>query len=246
MENKVIAKIAGKELTTADYDLFMQKVPADQRAYAENPQAKPYFVEQFLTQHLFAAYGEELKLEETEEFAKLMETMKMEILSQMAMAKVMEGIEVSEEDIKAFYDVHGEMFGKPEQVSAKHILVEDEAKANELKEAIEKGEITFEDAAKADSTCPSKEQGGNLGMFGRGQMVPEFEEAAFAAELETVVGPVKTQFGFHLIKVEAHTEPEIPAYEDVKDQVAQQAEQQIKGSYFREKTNELKEKFLTI
>ncbi len=64
------------------------------------------------------------------------------------------------------------------------------------------GEKVFEDAAKEFSTCPSGQRGGDLGEFGKGQMVKEFEDAAFAAEIGHVVGPVKTQFGYHLIKVE--------------------------------------------
>ena len=63
-------------------------------------------------------------------------------------------------------------------------------------------ELTFEEAAVKYSTCPSKEEGGNLGSFGRGMMVPEFEEAAFNLDLNVVSEPVQTQFGYHLIKVE--------------------------------------------
>lgn len=83
-----------------------------------------------------------------------------------------------------------------ETVHAKHILVDDEDKCQEILEKIIGEETTFEDAAKEFSTCPSKEKGGDLGPFGRGQMVKEFEDAAFAAEVGHVVGPVKTQFGY--------------------------------------------------
>ena len=77
-----------------------------------------------------------------------------------------------------------------------------EEKAAEIMASIEKGDIAFEDAAKEYSSCPSNAQGGDLGEFGRGQMVPEFDQVAFEAEVGKVVGPVKTQFGYHLIKVE--------------------------------------------
>lgn len=87
------------------------------------------------------------------------------------------------------------------QVRASHILVNSEAQAQRLKAEIEKGEITFENAAKEYSLCPSGQNGGDLGYFGRNMMVKEFENAAFTLPLGKVSNPVKTQFGYHLIKV---------------------------------------------
>lgn len=87
------------------------------------------------------------------------------------------------------------------EVRAKHILVDTEAKANEILKKITDGELSFEDAAMQFSTCPSKQQGGDLGYFGRGAMVKEFEDAAFSTEKDKISAPVQTQFGWHLIKV---------------------------------------------
>lgn len=89
------------------------------------------------------------------------------------------------------------------QVSAKHILVSSEQEAQDLKTKIDNNEITFEDAAKKYSSCPSGAQGGDLGFFPKGVMVKPFEDAAFSAETNKVTEPVKTQFGWHLIKVTA-------------------------------------------
>ena len=87
------------------------------------------------------------------------------------------------------------------QVSAKHILVSTEAQAREIKAKIENNEISFEDAAKKYSMCPSGAQGGELEYFQRGVMVKPFEDAAFDAEINKITEPVQTQFGWHLIKV---------------------------------------------
>lgn len=87
------------------------------------------------------------------------------------------------------------------KVSASHILVSTESEAKALKTRIDNNEITFEDAAKKYSSCPSGAQGGDLGYFPRGVMVKPFEEAAFSAETNKVTDPVQTQFGWHLIKV---------------------------------------------
>ena len=85
--------------------------------------------------------------------------------------------------------------------SARHILVNDEAFCKELKEKINAGEITFGAAAKEYSTCPSGARGGELGSFSQGQMVPEFDKVVFNDEVGVVHGPVKTQFGYHLLEV---------------------------------------------
>jgi peptidyl-prolyl cis-trans isomerase C len=87
-----------------------------------------------------------------------------------------------------------------EEVRASHILLKDEATAKQLKTQIEGG-ASFEDMARQHSSCPSKAKGGDLGWFGKGQMVPSFEQAAFATPQNQVSQPVKTQFGYHLIKV---------------------------------------------
>ena len=86
------------------------------------------------------------------------------------------------------------------QASASHILVDTEEKCLELKQQIEGG-ASFEDVAKKNSKCPSGAEGGSLGSFGPGQMVKEFDEVVFSAEIGKCLGPVKTQFGYHLIKI---------------------------------------------
>jgi peptidyl-prolyl cis-trans isomerase C len=90
--------------------------------------------------------------------------------------------------------------------SARHILVDSEAKCNELKEQINAGTITFEQAAKENSSCPSSEEGGSLGTFSQGQMVPEFDKVVFNDEVGVVHGPVKTQFGYHLLEITDRTD----------------------------------------
>jgi len=86
------------------------------------------------------------------------------------------------------------------QATARHILVSSEEQCQKLKEEIEGG-ADFGAVAKEHSSCPSGASGGDLGSFGPGQMVPEFDTVVFSADLNTVQGPVKTQFGFHLLEV---------------------------------------------
>ena len=90
------------------------------------------------------------------------------------------------------------------RASARHILVSSEEQCNALKQEIENGR-DFADVAKQPSSCPSGRQGGDLGSFGPGQMVPEFDKVVFSGELNKVHGPVQTQFGYHLLEITSRT-----------------------------------------
>lgn len=140
--------------------------------------------------------------------------------------------EVPEAEIKAYYDAHPEYFKKAEQVRASHILVKVEPNATEAQKAeakkklqeikgrIDKGEA-FDFVAKTASDCPSKDNGGDLGYFGRGQMVKPFEDTAFSLEPGKMSDIVETQFGYHLILVK-EKKPEGPVpFEEVKPKIAE-------------------------
>ncbi|MGP1910564.1 peptidylprolyl isomerase [Metabacillus sp. JX24] len=117
-------------------------------------------------------------------------------------------VKVTDEDTKQYYET---LKGK---VKASHILVEDEKTAKEIKSRLDKGE-KFEDLAKEASKDPSGQNGGDLGWFGEGQMVPEFEKAAFTLKEGEVSAPVKSEFGYHIIKVTETVKP----YEEMKKQL---------------------------
>ena len=111
-------------------------------------------------------------------------------------------VTIEEEEIKTYYDENKERYTEPEQVKARHILVEDEETANSVLTQLKKGE-DFAEVAKEMSTDPgSKEKGGDLGFFGRGMMDSSFEEAAFNLDIGETSPPVKSMFGYHIIRVE--------------------------------------------
>ena len=133
---------------------------------------------------------------------------------------------VSEADIKAYFDKNRAVFDKPAQVRARHILTTDEAKAKEVLGKLKAGG-NWDTLAKQYSTDPSsKDKGGELGFFGRGQMVPPFEKAAFAADVNQIVGPVKSPFGYHVIQVEEKKPATKASLESVHDQIKGQLTQQ--------------------
>ena len=240
---EILATVAGAQITEADLDMFMRTIPQEQRKYASNPQFRGHFLEQMISLYAFAQLAEELNLAETEVYKKNIENAKRNILAQLAVEEIMKDITATEEEAKAFYEGNPQHFQKDATVSAKHILVAEEADCLAILEAIKNGKA-FEEAAKESSTCPSGAQGGDLGEFGKGQMVKEFEEAAFAAEIGEVVGPVKTQFGYHLIKVEKKNEPSVVPYEEVSERIKQTVLQQKQNQAYSTKLSELMSKYV--
>ncbi|MBQ5599390.1 MAG: peptidylprolyl isomerase [Lachnospiraceae bacterium] len=244
MNNEVLAIVAGKEITNADVDAFLANLPAEQRQYASNPYFREQYVEQVVTLHVLEKMADDLQLDMTEDYKKMLDNIVRDIKARMAMNEIMKDITVTDIEAETVYNINPDNFSKPETVSAKHILVDSEDVCKEILAQIQNGEKTFEDAAKESSTCPSGQQGGDLGEFGKGQMVKEFEEAAFAAEIGAIVGPVQTQFGFHLIKVEAKSEAETLAFDVVKEQIKKNLLQQKQQQAYTTKIAELKEKYV--
>ena len=244
MSKEVLATVAGREITQEEFDAFLASVPKEQQAYINNPKFREHCLDQLTSLHMFAQMGEDLKLDETEDFKKAYENAKRDILAQMAMRETLKDVKVTEEELKMFYEQNKGQFMRGETVQAKHILTDSEETCNNILESIVNGEKTFEDAAKEFSTCPSKERGGDLGEFGKGQMVKEFEDAAFAAEIGHVVGPVKTQFGYHLIKVEKKNDASVVELEQIKENLRMNLLQQKQSVAYNQKVEEMKKKYM--
>lgn len=240
----ILVTIGDAVITEADVDAFIANLPKEQQMYASNPQFRKQCEEQIIAIHLYAKLGEELKLQETEQFQSIMANARRDILAQLAMAETLKDVTVTEDEVSSYYNENGNQFSKGETVNAKHILVAEEEKCSEILESIVSGKTEFEAAAKEFSTCPSGAKGGDLGEFGRGQMVPEFEQAAFEAEIGHVVGPVKTQFGYHLIKVEKRTEAQVLPFDQVKDKIKMNLLQQKQNQVYLEKAEELRGKYV--
>lgn len=246
MKDGVIAVVAGKEITKEEFDVFVENLPQDKKAYLQYPGFKERLQDQYLALYTFSQDAIDQGLDKTEEFARIMENTRRDILAQLAMREAVKNVQVTEEEAKAYYEENPKKFQKEETVQAKHILVEDEELCTDLLNRIVSGEISFEEAAQKHSTCPSGQQGGDLGEFGHGQMVKEFDEAAFAAEPGKVVGPVKTQFGYHLIRVEKKNEAEVQPYEAVKATIMNTIYQKKQNDAYEAKEKELKEKYVEM
>ena len=137
----------------------------------------------------------------------------------LATNKLMEDeIEITDEEMQIYFEENKDSFSQQEQVEASHILVEDEKTANEVIQKLDEGE-DFSELAAEYSTDSTAENGGELGYFGTGEMVAEFESAAFSQEVGIYSEPVKTEYGYHIIKVTDHIEAKEVSYEDAKEEI---------------------------
>ncbi len=243
MENKVLAVAAGYEITEKDLNAIISRYPQDKRAMFQTEGGKKQLLEQLIAFELMNKFGKERGLNETQEYKQQIEAMEKELLASMAINQVLADVTITDDEAKKYYEDNKEAFSQPATVSAKHILVATEEEAKKIKDEIEKKELSFEEAAKKYSTCPSKEQGGNLGEFSKGMMVPEFEAAAFNSEIGVVTEPVKTQFGYHLVLVEGKNEALTKEFNQVKDAVINQLLQERQHKKYNDLLTELEAKY---
>ncbi|MBU4528681.1 MAG: peptidylprolyl isomerase [Hoeflea sp.] len=215
----VVATVAGveilaSELAMAEGDLDPQfaRLPDEQRRVAA--------LAAVIDIKTLARKAEAEKLDQTDEFKKLMAFQRDRALHN-AIFKTSVVDPVSDADIKARYDREVAATPPEEEVSARHILLKTEDEAKAVIAELDGGK-DFAELAKEKSTGPSAGQGGDLGYFTKGRMVPEFEAVAFELKAgEYAKAPVETQFGWHVIKVEDRRATAAPAFEDVADQVRQ-------------------------
>lgn len=239
MQNKVLAVVGGKSITEADVQRTLMNLGQRAQQY-NNPQGKQAILEQLINKELIFMDAKKNLLEMDPEYKTELEKLKKELLSNFYVEKFLRDVKVKDEDIKKYFEEHAEEFVSQETVCASHILVETEEKANDVLAKIRSGEMTFEDAAKAFSTCPSSQRGGDLGEFGKGQMVPEFDQACFEMEVGELRGPVKTQFGFHLIRLDKKNEAKPVTLEDVKEELSQHLLAEAQQKAYQSKMNQLR------
>ncbi len=218
-EDAVVAKVGKLEITQSELDLAIANLDP-QLAQLPDEQKKIAALSGAIDVKLLAGNADGEGLKDDAEFKKRMQFIADRELHNIYFKKHVVDA-VTEDEVKARYDKEIAALPKQVEVSARHILVKTEEEAKAIIAELDAGK-DFIELAKAKSTDPNKSEGGDLGYFTKGRMVPEFEEVAFAMEKGTYSKtPVKTQFGFHVIKVEDKRDAAPPAYETVAQQVRQ-------------------------
>ena len=236
-DGRILASVAGEAITESDVEEMLAAMGQNAAAF-NNERGRAAILEQLINRKLLLLDAKRNLFEREPAFKEQLAKMKDELLYNYAVEKAVSSVKVTDDEVKEFYEAHSSDLVSRERIDVSHVLVEDKEKCKEIKKDIENGAISFEDAAAKYSSCPSREQGGSLGEASRGQFVPEFEDAAFAADEGVVVGPVETQFGFHLIKVNKKIPAAEMKFEDVKEElkasIMQDKQQKAYGSKIRQ------------
>ena len=245
----VIISAGSVAIHQSDFETAVKSLPAEYQSYALGP-GKKQFADDYLRMKLLASEGMKAGLDKDPDVVKQLDLLRENLVAQEELKHIDSSINVTDADLKKAYEENKKDY---EQVKARHILIafkgspaaqkgkkeltdaEAKAKAEALRTEIVGGKAKFEEVAKKESDdTESGKNGGDLGAFGRGQMVPEFEKAAFAAKAGEVTPVVKTQFGYHIIKVEEHTST---PFEQVKPSL----EKTLKQKMVRDKLDAMKE-----
>jgi peptidyl-prolyl cis-trans isomerase C len=237
---KVVAEIGNEKITLDEVDEMMKTVPEQYQAVAQAH--KDMLLDSMINQKLLYAEASKLNLDKDPDVKKQLDDARKEILIRVYLKKEIEdAVKVTDEDAKKYYDANKDKFKEPEKIKVSHILVDNEAEAKDILAKLKAG-ADFAAMAKEKSKDPSKEKGGDLGFLSKGQTVPEFDQAAFALQPGQLSDVVKTQFGYHIIKVAEKQPEKLMAYDDVKDRLKQMLLSDKQKEHFEALLKDLKDK----
>ncbi|MEA2073318.1 MAG: peptidylprolyl isomerase [Campylobacterota bacterium] len=234
------------ELMNATQGRFNQ-VPAEKQA-----QFRQQVLQQLIGKELIFSDAKKVGIlnssEYKSEYKKLEERMKKELAVQVWQKKQLDGIKISNKELKNYYDKNLGEFNEKESVHARHILVKEESEAKSIIAELKslsgaKLKAKFEELAKAKSTGPSGPKGGDLGYFAQGQMVPAFNDKVFSMKEGTItLTPVKTQFGFHVIYLEDKKKAATKSFKEVESFIEQRLKMEKFKTVMKDKMDALQKK----
>ncbi len=243
-ENKVLAEVEGRKITEQDIEARLRNMDQRNVAQYRTAEGKQRILRDLINQELMYSDALENDFDKEEPFQKQMAQIKEDVLKQYAVRKLLDNVQVSKEQAKEYYQENKEQFKKQESVRASHILVKDEETANNVLKEINEG-TSFEEIEGNYSQCDDN-QAGDLGYFTRGKMVQPFEDAAFEMEVGEIRGPVKTQFGYHIIKLTDKKEAGSMSYEEVEEKLIKQMTAMEQNRIYQTKSKELEDKYEVV
>lgn len=243
-QKSVVAKVGATAITQEDVSKEMNALPAQIQGMFQGPEGGSRFVDELVKKEILYQEAKKKGLENNPEYKKKVEDFrKLTLISTLLEKEIEDKAKVTDKDIKDYYDANKKNFMSNNEVRASHILVKSEEDAVKILDQIKKGG-NFAKIAKASSLdAGSAKNGGDIGFFSRGQMVPEFERAAFSLKVGEVSGPVKTQYGFHIIKVTGRKEGNIVEFEKVRPVLTQRLTAEKQKQVFDTYVNELKNSY---
>ena len=245
--DKVLARVGSDDITESEVLEFIQPFGQQAVMLYGTEQGRKMILDDVISMRLYALDAEDSKLDQSPEVQSQLNGARRAILAQAAMRAAIKDINITDDEARKFYDENPAMFKNPERVHARHILVSSDEALAKVQAELKAGK-SFDVVAKEYSIDPgSAANGGDLGEFPRGMMVPEFEKAAFELKNPGEVSePVKSQFGWHIIKLEEHI-PESPIpFEQVKSRLVQELKDQKTQTTLQDRAKVLEGKYKVV
>ena len=215
----VVASYKGGKVTSGDITQEFERLPAPSRTYLSAPERKRQFVENLVMNNLLFEEGQHAGYDKDPEIDRQVTDLRKRLVVQRVMRQYQTPPNVTDEQVRTYYDQNPMLYSTT-QIHASHILVKDEGIAKQILAELRAHPEKFADLAREKSTDTiSAKKGGDLGTFGAGRMVPEFEKVAFALKPGEISDVVKTQYGYHIITVIDRKEGEPKPFDQVKEQI---------------------------
>ena len=241
-DGKVLVTMEGEKITLDEFNKALDKIPMNMKMLVATDSGKRSYLDNLITKKLLLREARKDKIDGDKEFQDRLEEIKDQLLIESLLKKKLTAeTKVSDEDLKKYYDAHREEFKKEGEISTRHIVVKTEDEAKQILARVQKGEDFAELARKYSIDPGAKTSGGEIGYHPKGTLVPEYEAAAFKLKKEgQVSGIIKTQFGYHIIKLEGMKPPQYVPFEEVKDFIKQKIAQEKQKELFEHYVADLK------
>jgi len=241
-KSPVLAKVGAVEITQSDFDREIKTLPDYAQQMFEGKAGREKFLEELVKKEVLYQEAVKKGIEKNPDFMKKMEEFKkLTMVQELLEKEIMSRAKVSDQDVKDYYEKNKADFATTSQIKASHILVKTEEEAVKVLDRLKKGE-KFEAIAKKESLDKqSAKNGGDIGYFSKGQVVPEFEKAAAGMKVgEVSSAPVKTSYGYHIIKVTDRKTGPVIEFDRVKEIIAQRLSGEKQKEAFDSYVSELK------
>jgi len=218
-----LVKVGKAEITQDNFLKEISRIPEWAREQFTGKEGKEKLLDEIIKRELVYQDAKRMKLDKDPEYLeKVKEFEKMTLISIILKKEVEDKAKVDDAEVKEFFDKNADKFTIGTKIRASHILVETEDQAKKLRERIKKGESFEKLAGTYSKDKGSASKGGDIGYFGSGQMVPEFERAVMGLKTNEISEPVKTRFGYHIIKLVDVAKGETASFEQSKEPIRKQ------------------------
>jgi len=240
-DKRVLAKVSSRTITVADFDSRIENIPVNYRNIVK--QNKKRYLNEVILETLFYEDAIRKGLDKDKEVKDILTEAKKKIMiSKLIKIEVDDKLAIPESDVMKLYEERKSTLKTPELWRASHILVADEAQAKSVLDELSNG-ANFEDLAKKYSIDATAARGGDIGYFRPGQLVPEFEKACMNLEIGQTGEILKTQFGYHIIKLTGKRDPAMQSFAEAKGALESELKKKKRGELFDEMVLRLKDRY---